>query len=276
MSAWEVIPCLFVLRSEFNLVSPKRDKGADGTIGDNAHNSSSDHSADEDSSVLRNKDVDKKNEVHALDIDSTGPWPDGKPGHVKGSWFDRKIKQIIAEEKRRWLDPDDMCRLNYVIWNGYIYDKDEDFAPVKYEGDDPHTNHAHFSGRYETRAESDTRSWGVYTPPKPPAKEIPVDQATFNKLMDGWAATANGKRAIGTAVMEAKIPSKEVPQRDVQMGLGDLFNQLRPALVFPADHPENKTSGLPTSAPILAVLGLPARVAKIEQAVSLLTAKLTS
>jgi hypothetical protein len=37
MSAWVVVPNLLKLRDEFNLVSPKRDKGADGTIGDSNH-----------------------------------------------------------------------------------------------------------------------------------------------------------------------------------------------------------------------------------------------
>jgi hypothetical protein len=161
MSNWVVVPCLLCLRDEFNAVSPKRDKGADGTISDSNHTSSSDHTPDEDSSVLRNKDADKVNEVHALDVDSTGPWPDGKRGDIQGSWFDKKIHAIIALEKRRWNDPNDMCRLNYVIWRGHIYDKDNNFEAWVYDGDDPHTNHVHFSGRYETRAENDKRPWGV-------------------------------------------------------------------------------------------------------------------
>lgn len=162
MSSWIVIPCLLTLREEFNKVSPNRDKGADGTIGDASHTSSSDHTPDEDSDKLRNKDSDHVNEVHALDIDSSGPWPDGVHGDVKGSWFDNKIHDIIAEEKRRWNDPNDMCRLNYIIWRGVIYDKDNNWVGVDYTGSDDHTNHAHFSGRYETQAENDTRPWGVW------------------------------------------------------------------------------------------------------------------
>jgi hypothetical protein len=152
VSAWVTIPCLLKLRDEFNEVSPNRDKGADGTIGDSNHTSTSDHTPDEDSDVLRGKDADSTNEVHALDIDSTGPWP----------WsFDSKIKQLIAEEKRRWLDPNDMSRLRYIIWDHTIYHQDNDWAGRPYTGSDPHTNHGHFSGRYETRAENDTRPWGV-------------------------------------------------------------------------------------------------------------------
>ena len=156
MSSWVTVPCLLTLRDEFNRVSPHRDKGADGTIGDSAHTSSSDHTPDEDSDALRGRDSDHVNEVHALDIDSSGPWPGG------GAWFDRKIKQLVAEERRRWLDPDDMCRLDYIIHDRVIYSRSRNFAPKAYAGSDPHTNHAHFSARYETRAENDTRPWGVY------------------------------------------------------------------------------------------------------------------
>ncbi|GAA0528874.1 hypothetical protein GCM10010172_06860 [Paractinoplanes ferrugineus] len=160
MSGWVAIPCLLALRGEFNAVSPGRDKGADGTIGDTEHakkatpNTASDHMPDEDFTALRRKDADGTNEVHALDIDSSGPWP--APG-----WFDRTVKAIVAEERRRWLNPDDMCRLDYVIWDRVIYSRSRGFAPHPYGGTDPHTNHAHFSGRYETRAEKDTRPWGV-------------------------------------------------------------------------------------------------------------------
>lgn len=155
MGSWVVIPCLLTLRDEFNQLNPNRDKGADGTIGDSSHTSTSDHTPDEDSDKLRGKDSDSKNEVHALDIDSTGPWPS-----QRGS-FDKIVKDVIAREKQRWLDPNDMCRLNYVIWNRVIYDKDNDFVGQSYTGSDPHTNHAHFSARYETRAEDDTSPWGV-------------------------------------------------------------------------------------------------------------------
>lgn len=158
MAAWVLIPCLVTLRTEFNLLAPGRDKGADGSIGDTSHSSSSDHTPDEDSRVLRDHDGDSKNEVHALDIDSSGPWPG--TGTQKQR-FHAKVMRVISGEKVKWLSGTDKCRLNYVIWDGYIYDKDNHFTGVRYNGSDPHTNHAHFSGRYETSCENDTRSWGV-------------------------------------------------------------------------------------------------------------------
>lgn len=159
MSAWILVPSLVMLRSEFNAVAPKRRKGADGAIGDSSHTSASDHTPDEDSDILRDHDADSKNEVHALDIDSAGPWPGGS------AWFDQAIKGIVERERKRWLDPNDMCRLNYVIWNRRIADKDvNDFQWREYHGTaDPHENHAHFSARYEAVAESDTSPWGLLT-----------------------------------------------------------------------------------------------------------------
>lgn len=158
MSAWVVIPAALKLRDQYNQVAPLRDKGSDGTIGDSNHTSSSDHTPDEDSDVLRGKDADTKNEVHAVDIDSTGPWPDGKGGEA-GGWFDRSVKFVVADEKRRWLDANDVCRLEYAIWRGKIYSRQYDFAERTYTGSDGHYGHAHFSFRYLTQSENDTRDY---------------------------------------------------------------------------------------------------------------------
>jgi len=145
---------LVTLRSEFNAVSPNRDKGADGSIGDTAHTSSSDHTPDEQSSVLRDHDGDSKNEVHALDIDSSGPWPE--PG-----WFDRKIKALVAREKAEYESATTVGRLSYVIWNKRIAARSNGWNWRAYTLDDPHTNHVHFSARYTTAQENDTRPFGI-------------------------------------------------------------------------------------------------------------------
>ena len=267
MSSWVCIPCLLVLRGEFNLVSPKRDKGADGTIGDTAHilKGTSDHLPDEDTPALRNKDADKVNEVHGLDVDSSGPWPDGKKGSVKGSWFDRKIHELIAEEKRRWLDPDDMCRLRYIIWYKVIYHMDDDFEGKPYTGSsDPHIDHAHFSGRYETRAESDTRPWGVYVPGET-AEEIPVEQKTFNALMNGWATTDEGKAAIGTAILGTKTGDVANPGRTIKDQLNDYAKERG---VWVGDAKDTANAKLSPVSPLARVLALPAQVGTLTTMVS--------
>ena len=171
MSAWVVIPCLTSLQKEFDGLNPNRDKGAEGFVGDASHTSSSDHTPDEDSDKLRGKDSDHLNEVHAYDCDSTGPWP--------GTTFDKIVKKVIEGEKKKWNDPDDKCRLNYVIWDHYIYDKDNNFEPKWYTATpDPHTNHAHFSARYETSCEEDTRPWGILA-----TFGDEMDQATFTAML---------------------------------------------------------------------------------------------
>lgn len=158
-----LIPCLVALRSEFNTLAPGRDKGADGWIGDSAHrNRSSDHNPDE-TGTTPHEDADNVDEVHALDIDSSGPWPRS---------FNDIIMDIIHEERNKWLSSNDKCRLNNVIWNRKIYMRSNNFDPVPYTLSDPHTNHAHFSGRYETSCERDTRPWGVLEEDMPTADEI--------------------------------------------------------------------------------------------------------
>jgi hypothetical protein len=199
-AAWVLVGSLVALRAEFNAVSPGRDKGADGSIGDSAHTSSSDHTPDEISDVLRDHDGDSKNEVHALDIDSSGPWPGSGTQKARFHWI---VMRIIAAEKKKWLDAADRCRLEYVIWDGKIYSRSRDFAPVAYIGSDKHTNHAHFSGRYITSCEGDTRSWGVVVPvvPTEPEEDMGVEEVRegleearpygIARIKDrGWAPTS--------------------------------------------------------------------------------------
>lgn len=153
MSDWILVPCLVTLRAEFNAVAPNRDRGADGSIGDTAHQATgtSDHLPDEDTPYLRDRDADSRNEVHGLDIDSSGPWPGG------WAWFDAAVKGIVDRHRRGEDD-----RLEYVIWNRKIASRSRGWVWRTYTGTaDPHTGHAHFSSRYTTAQESDTKPWGI-------------------------------------------------------------------------------------------------------------------
>jgi hypothetical protein len=180
--AWTLVPCLVSLRAEFNTVSPTRDKGADGSIGDSAHTSSSDHTPDEGSDVLRDHDADDKNEVHALDIDSTGPWPES---------FDAIIKRLVAREKAEYESATIVGRLQYVIWNRRIASRSWGWTWHDYTLADPHINHAHFSARYTTEQEADTRPWGV-APRAADDKEPDVPLATDKVKLTKGAADALG------------------------------------------------------------------------------------
>lgn len=140
-----MVPCLLKLRSEFNAIAPHRDTGADGTIGDSNHNSSSDHTPDEDSDVLRDHDADSKNEVHALDIDV-----DLKtPGVSLEECVQHLLRQARAGDKR----------LKYIIFDRRIWSVSTGWAQRTYTGSNPHEDHAHFSASYTTSQEARTDSW---------------------------------------------------------------------------------------------------------------------
>ncbi len=146
---WVLVPCLIGLRDEFNQRAPSRDKASDGSIGNTAHAaSSSDHNPDE-SGATPYEDSDRVNEVHAIDVDSSGPWPAG--------WSMQRCVDVIVARHRAGDDD----RLQYVIFNRRIISRSWGWAEWHtYTGASPHTEHAHFSARYTTAQESDT-SQGV-------------------------------------------------------------------------------------------------------------------
>lgn len=126
-----LVACLATLRAEFNALSPNRDKGSDGWIGDAAHQAgTSDHNPDAQGRVL------------AIDIDSTGPWP--VP-------FDDLVNSTVGD-----------ARLEYIIWNRRITTRDTGWVWRPYTGtSDPHTGHAHFSARHDHTGNTSTATWGI-------------------------------------------------------------------------------------------------------------------
>lgn len=88
-----LVPCLVALRAEFDRANPARDKTTDGWRGDRVHAlTSSDHNPDETGRTPY-EDADFVDEVHAIDVDATGPWP--HPG-----WFDETVEAIRARHAR--------------------------------------------------------------------------------------------------------------------------------------------------------------------------------
>jgi hypothetical protein len=172
-----LVPCLVALRSEFNHLAPARDRGADGWIGDKAHQQeSSDHNPDETGRTPY-EDADNVDEVHALDVDKD---------LGAGLAMNPKVEIIWA----RCVSGAEQ-RLQNIIWAGHIASRSWGWAWRPYTGPSKHFDHAHFSARYVTALEANTDWWGIY-PATDPREDLPVEPAEFNKLMDGWAKTKAG------------------------------------------------------------------------------------
>ncbi|GID29697.1 hypothetical protein [Paractinoplanes brasiliensis] len=146
MASWILVPCLVKLRSEFNTIAPNRDRSSDGSVGDTAHQSSqSDHNPDETGNVPI-RDADKKNEVHAIDVDADLRTP--------GLTMEKVVQFLIARSKSGAEK-----RLRYIIYNRRIWSASNGWRQQSYTGANPHDKHAHFSSSYETNREASVASW---------------------------------------------------------------------------------------------------------------------
>lgn len=142
-----LVPCLVALRAEFDRLSPGRDRRADGWIGDAAHQrESSDHNPDETGRTPF-EDADNVNEVHAIDIDTD--LGGGLDLNTCVEWI--RLRHQLGEDDR----------LQNIIWRGRIASRTWGWAWKPYTGASQHYDHAHFSARYSTAQEADTRPWGI-------------------------------------------------------------------------------------------------------------------
>jgi hypothetical protein len=198
MASWILVPCLVSLRSEVNRLAPSRDKASDGSIGDAAHaQESSDHNPDETGNTPY-EDADNINEVHAIDVDDDLR----KPG-----WTMDKCLEIIITRHRDGRDN----RLQNVIYNRRIWSRSWGWTARAYTGANAHTEHAHFSARYTTAQESDTRPWGLLEAEDDDMATI--TQTDFNARMDSWwnarmspnAADNASRRALRVAPWQQEV-----------------------------------------------------------------------
>lgn len=171
MATWILVPCLVALRSEFNALAPGRDKASDGSIGDAAHSQvSSDHNPDETGRTPY-EDADSINEVHAVDVDRD---------LRRSGWTMEKAVEIVVMRHRQGRDD----RLQNVIYNRRIWSRSWGWTARRYTGSNAHTQHAHFSARYTTAQERDTRPWGLLEAEDDDMATI--TQSDFNARMDAW------------------------------------------------------------------------------------------
>ncbi len=188
MASWILVPCLVSLRTEFNTLAPSRDRSSDGSIGDSAHaSSSSDHNPDE-TGATPSEDADNLNEVHAIDVDAD---------LRKSGWSMAKAVEIIVTRHREGRDN----RLQNVIYNRRIWSRSWGWTARTYTGSNPHDKHAHFSSRYTTAQESDTRRWGLLE--REELEDRQAEQAAKDEEYEMsaafWASAAKGARGDADA-----------------------------------------------------------------------------
>lgn len=262
--AGELVPAGVALRAEFNAIAPGRDKSSDGWVGDAAHQGSvSDHNWDETGNTGGVEDPDSVNEVHAIDVDVTGPWP-------TGFTMEKAVQFLIAEAKAGREK-----RFRYIIFNKRIWSASTGWAQKTYSGSNPHDKHAHFSFVYGSGAghpEQDTRTYGLRT-------LIPQEGnvATLDNTDKAWLTSPAYTKAIADAASAATIkallatrfdPGHPInPDRTITSWLMDIQN-LRDALVHKLDDPAVQNRPLPGS-------GFDVLVQTAQQSVAALTALAT-
>lgn len=197
----KVAPAAQSILNQATFYRPKRSKASDGTIGDAAHrNRVSDHNPDRDGIVL------------AADLTH-----DPKRGVDAHGW----VRWRVARGDRR---------IKYAISMGQIWEQ-ETRRWKKYDGDNPHTLHAHVS--INKAYQNDTSPWfdgwfvgqpiSVPAPPPPAPPPAPTDGATaFLKAIQ--AAIFFGKIDIQKNGPVGIGSTREATVRLIQTGLQLKFN----------------------------------------------------
>jgi hypothetical protein len=145
--AWVLTKGLSTVRDEFNRVFPGRDRGSDGTIGNQVHSTGvSGHNPDR-SGRAEYRDGDAKDEVRALDLDKD----------LRSTVTMEQVVQHIVRRARSGI----YVPFRYIIFNGRIWSRSTGWATRKYNGANRHDKHVHFSGDYTQKADEWTGSLGL-------------------------------------------------------------------------------------------------------------------
>src|SRR5690348_2643233 len=176
-----LVPSLVALRAEFNSVFPARDKATDGWIGDAKH-----------SARVSDHNPTSSGAVHAIDVDRD----------LRGVATMKQAVDLIVNRHRGGRDN----RLKYVIFERRIASASRGWVWDSYLGDNPHTQHAHFSGAYTKAAENSTAPWGLselkpFTPRKVETMDFTVSMPVLREgdrdsRLDGYDLIVRVQRIL--------------------------------------------------------------------------------
>lgn len=232
-----LVPCLVVLRAEFNTKYPRRDKGADGWKGDRRHQLEvSDHNDDEVGKTPF-KDADHVHEVHAIDIDAD----------VHTGDRDALEEDVERIRHRHKTGVDD--RLQNIIWRGRIASRSWGWSWKT--RDVGHFDHVHFSARYTTAQERDTSPWGVlplgHDKPTPKPQEEHAMASVWDEALDLTEQTAGrlnlkpgAKKAAGLVLQTAMIGAVDASRK-----VDQILSRLQPAALIAGLTPEEIAAAVP-------------------------------
>lgn len=129
---WFLCKALQKFKNKLNAEFPDRDRKSDGTIGDSAH-----------SARRSSHNPDKRGAVRAIDITHN---------EEQGINCHSLLAALLASPDRR---------LWYVIFNGQIYNRKNNFAPAKYTGVNAHKHHLHVSVSDDPALYDDEADWNL-------------------------------------------------------------------------------------------------------------------
>lgn len=143
MSEWHAVPCLVEGRNQLDDRFPTREKGAEGFIGDTSHQgSSSSHNPDE-TGRPEFSDHDGSNEVRAWDADK-----DLRDPMVTMEQVVQHLVEGVRAGRFWWI--------RYIIFNGRIWHRRDNFVTRTYTGSNKHGDHAHVNSDFTQQADTVT------------------------------------------------------------------------------------------------------------------------
>lgn len=211
----KLVACLDQARTEFNTLSPGRDKASDGWIGDRAHaGRASDHNPDE-SGRPEVGDADNVDEVHAIDVDADLR----RPGVTMALVVAMLVGRCRAGREKR---------LRYIIFNRTIWSASRRWEAANYTGSSPHVKHGHLSASYVSALEADRRPWGIadVRPPRVPGEATKPSARPAPLKLDGKLGpeTIKAWQRIMKTPVDGKITDRSTLVSAVQRHLNRQIN----------------------------------------------------
>lgn len=203
--SWRVARSLLTLRDQINAAFPNRNKASDGTIGDEHHDDTSDHTPWYGPGIVTALDV-THDPAHGMDID-------------------RFTDELAASRD---------TRIKYMIANALILDTRPKYSPWKwlpYDGPNTHTSHVHISVMDSFLCD-DPRPWNipmlgggsVPAPSRPPTyPAFPLPRSEYFGLITGPRESHGGAPVHQGGIPNEPYFVKLIQQRMQQLGYAPTY-----------------------------------------------------